>query len=50
MEHLGDAGQVEACFGPFEDSVNLSKRLVQGLHHSTICSKIILGTPDGTPR
>jgi hypothetical protein len=23
MVHLGDVGQVEACFGPFGDSVNL---------------------------
>jgi hypothetical protein len=28
MVHLGDMGQVEACFGPFEDSVNLDTTYV----------------------
>jgi hypothetical protein len=28
---LGDVGQVEARFGPFGDSVNLSARQVRGL-------------------
>jgi hypothetical protein len=32
MVLLGDVGQVEACFGPFVDSVNLSARWVDGLH------------------
>jgi hypothetical protein len=36
MDLLGGVGQMEARFGPFGDSVNLDK--------------IILGTPDGTPR
>jgi hypothetical protein len=27
----GDMGQVEACLGPFGDSVNLSARWVHGL-------------------
>jgi hypothetical protein len=31
MVHLGDVGQVEARFGLFRDSVNLSARLVHGL-------------------
>ena len=26
MELLGDVGQIEACFGPFGDSVNLNLR------------------------
>jgi hypothetical protein len=31
MEHLGDVGQVEACFDPFGDSVSLGARYVHGL-------------------
>jgi hypothetical protein len=31
MALLGDIGQVEACFGPFEDRINLDARLVHGL-------------------
>jgi hypothetical protein len=31
LVHLGDVGQVEARFGSFRDSVNLSARLVHGL-------------------
>jgi hypothetical protein len=31
MELLGDIGQVEACFGPFGDSVNLGARKVYSL-------------------
>jgi hypothetical protein len=26
MEHLGDVGHVESCFGPFEDSVSAGAR------------------------
>ena len=36
MVLLRDVGQVEACFSPFGDSVNLDARLVHGLrqtHH-----------------
>jgi hypothetical protein len=47
--HLRDVDQVEARFGLFEDSVSQDR--------CTVCtigcpkgSKIILGTPDGTPR
>ena len=29
---LYDVGQVEGCFGPFGDSVNLNARKVLGLH------------------
>jgi hypothetical protein len=32
MELLGDEAQVEACFGPFEDSVSVSARMVQDLY------------------
>jgi hypothetical protein len=31
MVILGDVGQVEACFDPFGESVNLSARWVHGL-------------------
>ena len=31
MVLLGDEAQLEACFGPFRDSVNLDARSVHGL-------------------
>jgi hypothetical protein len=31
MELLGYVGQVEGCFGPLEDGVNLSARQMHGL-------------------
>ena len=31
MVLLGDEVQLEACFGPFEDSANLDARSVHGL-------------------
>jgi hypothetical protein len=31
MELLGNLGQVEACFGPHGDSVNLGARQAHGL-------------------
>jgi hypothetical protein len=31
MEHLGDVGQVESCFGPFGDGVSVVARWVHGL-------------------
>jgi hypothetical protein len=31
MVLLGDEAQVEACFGPFGDSINLDARLVHSL-------------------
>ena len=38
LEHpmvlLGDKGQVEASFVPFEDSANLDARSVHGLHRT----------------
>jgi hypothetical protein len=37
MGLLGDEAQVEALFGPFEDSATLDARLVHGLHR-TYCS------------
>ena len=33
-ELLGDVGQVEACFSPFGDRVNLDARLMHGLHQT----------------
>jgi hypothetical protein len=32
MVLLGDIGQVEAHFGPFEDSINLDTRQVHSVH------------------
>jgi hypothetical protein len=43
MELLGDVGHVESYFGPFGDRVSVDAK-------HTICSKIILDTPDYTPR
>jgi hypothetical protein len=31
MVLLGDEAKVEACFGPFRDSVSVTPRLVHGL-------------------
>jgi hypothetical protein len=31
MVLLGDVGQIQPCFGPFGDSVNLDARWVHGL-------------------
>jgi hypothetical protein len=50
MEVHGDVGHVKSHFGLFEDSVSVDARQVQGCAKGTICSKIILDTPDGTPR
>jgi hypothetical protein len=50
MELLGDVGHVESHFGLFEDSVSVDARQVQGCAKRTICSAMILDTPDGTPR
>jgi hypothetical protein len=50
MELLGDMGLVEACFGSFEDNVNLGQDRCTDWDKYTIGSEIILGTNDGTPR
>jgi hypothetical protein len=50
MEVLVDVGHVKSCLGPFGDSISFSARLVHGLRKRTIGSRIILDTPDGTPR
>jgi hypothetical protein len=34
MVLLGDVAQVDACFGPFEDSANLNARYVHGLRRT----------------
>jgi hypothetical protein len=41
---------VAACFGLFGDSANLDARWVHGLRERSIGSKIVLDTPDRTPR
>jgi hypothetical protein len=48
MELLGDEAQVEARFGPFGDSANLTR--CTGCAEPTICSKIGLDASDGTLR
>jgi hypothetical protein len=45
-----DMGQVEACFGPFEDTINLGAREVQVYTKCTTSLDIILVAPNGTPR
>jgi hypothetical protein len=50
MELLCDVGHVEPCFGPFGDGVSVGVRLVHVCTKRTIGSRIIFGTPDGTPR
>jgi hypothetical protein len=50
MVLLGDVGEVEAHFGPFRDSVNLSARWVHSLRRMYHGHGNHLGTPDGTPR
>jgi hypothetical protein len=45
MVLLGDLGQVEAHFGPFRDSVNISARWVHSLRRMYHMYEIILGTP-----
>jgi hypothetical protein len=42
-------GQAEACFDPFGESVTKDRCTVYTIE-CLIGSKIILGTPDGTPR
>jgi hypothetical protein len=59
VEQLGDLGHVESRFSPFGycvivslfgDSARLDARQVHGLCIATIGLKIILDTPDATPR
>ena len=50
MLHIGDEAQAKAHFGPFEDSANLDARQVTVYAERTIGLKIILDTPNGTPR
>jgi hypothetical protein len=47
MDLLGDVGQMEAHFGPFEDSVISTQDWCTICAELAIGSKIILGTPDG---
>jgi hypothetical protein len=49
MELLGDMGHLESCIGPLGDGVSVGVRCTVCAKLS-IGSKIILDTPDGTPR
>jgi hypothetical protein len=49
IEHLGDVGRVESYFGPFGDIVSIGARC-KVCAKRNISSKIVLDTPDGTPR
>jgi hypothetical protein len=50
MVLLGDEAQVDDRFGLFVDSVNLMQNRCTVCVERTIGSKIILDTPNGTPR
>ena len=50
MVPLGDAAQVEARFGPFGDSANVSQVRCTVCVERIIGSKIVLDAPDGTSR
>jgi hypothetical protein len=50
MELLGDVGQVEGRFSPLGDGVNHGATKVHGLGERAQAPKIILDTPDGSPR
>ena len=47
---LGHEAQLEARFGPFGDSHNLTQGRCTVCAERTIGTKIILDAPDGTPR
>jgi hypothetical protein len=49
MELLGDIGHMESRVGLFKDGVSVGVRCTVSAK-LTIGSKIILDTPDGTPR
>ena len=50
MVLLGDEAQLEARFGPFDDSVILTEDRCTVCAERTIGSEIVLDAPDGTPR
>jgi hypothetical protein len=50
MELLDDVGHVESCFGPFGDILVSMQDWSPVCAKCTIGSKIVLDTPDGTPR
>jgi hypothetical protein len=50
MVLLGDDAQVDACLGLLGDTANLDARLVHVLRAHTAGSKLVLDTPDRTPR
>jgi hypothetical protein len=50
MDLQGDMGQMEVRIGPFGDSVNLHASYVHSCTEHAIGLKIVLGTPNGTPR
>ena len=50
MVLLGDEAQLEARFGPFDDSVILTEDQCMVYVERTIGLEIVLDAPDGTPR
>jgi hypothetical protein len=46
----GDEAEIEACFGPFEDSVSFRSDWCTVCAKHTIDSKIVLDTLDDNPR
>jgi rRNA processing protein Gar1 len=50
MEHVGDVGLVESCFGPLETVLVSVQDSCTVCAKHTISSEIILDAPDGTTR
>jgi hypothetical protein len=50
MVLLGDEAQIEARFGPFEDSVSFIEVRCTVCTKCTIASEIVFGAVDGSPR
>ena len=50
MVQLGDEAQVEACFGSFRDTANLTQDRCMVCVERAIGLEIIFDAPNGTPR
>ena len=50
MVLIDDEAQVDSCFSPFGDSANVDEDRCMVCAEHTIGSKIILDTPNRTPR
>ena len=50
MDLLGEVGHVESHFGPFRDGVIVVQDRCMACAKHTVGSRIVLDTPDVTPR